>query len=54
MPTSRLYMVRSILSVNATGLSGAATLLVMRVALFFFAIGTLSFARQYIRTDVFT
>ena len=48
-------MVRSILSVNATGLSCVATRLVMRVALFFFfAIGALSFARQYIRTDVFT
>lgn len=40
-------MVRSILSVNATGLSCAATRLLMRVALFFSAIGTLSFARQY-------
>ena len=39
-------MVRSILSVNATGLSFAATRLVMRVALFFFAIGALPFARQ--------
>jgi hypothetical protein len=36
------------------GLSCAATLLVVRVVLFFSAIGTLSFARQYIRTAVFT
>jgi hypothetical protein len=42
------------LSVNATGFSCAATRLLMRVARFFSAIGTLSFARQYIRTDVFT
>lgn len=47
-------MVRSILTVKAMGFPCAAALLVMRVALFFFAIGTLSFARQYIRTDVFT
>jgi len=45
---------RSILSVNATGLSCAATLVVLRVVLFFAAIGILSFARQYIRTTVFT
>ncbi len=47
-------MVRSILSVNATGLSCAAILLEFRVTLFLSAIGPLSFARQYIRTDVFT
>ena len=53
-PSSRLYILRSILSVNATGLSCAATLVVVRVVLFFSAIGILSFARKYIRTAVFT